>query len=971
LALPFFAATLFVSAFLLFLVQPMIGKTILPQLGGTPQVWNTCMVFFQMTLLAGYAYTHTVSSRLKLRQQLILHSVMLLLPLIVLLVLSGMAPFNAVGFRPPPGANPIGYTLWFLLQIVGLPFLVVATSAPLLQRWFAYTGHPAAKDPYFLYGASNLGSLLALIAYPILIEPYVRLRSLVQVPDTNDTVAYFFSQPWVWTIGYFVLVGMVLVCAAMVWKAAPTVQLAGASSATVEAPAREEAAPEPVATQAASTAVKAGAATGASRSTAIKKGGKQKGPQRPPQRKVAAPPPPPEETQRLQEVTPLRRLRWVVLAAVPSSLMLGVTTYITTDLSPIPLFWLIPLTLYLLSFILVFAKWPVVWTGQPHKVFLMIQPAAIAALLILNAGIGDISAVTLRIVINVLAFFVTTMVCHGELAKDRPSTKHLTEFYLWMSVGGMLGGMFNGLVAPILFWGGTWEFPLAVFAACLVRPLMKEGGWLDSFFAQMFAKPGHGRKAAEETDQLHYTLDIVLALAVLALAGFMSFVLSGPIGRMFSGSAETQRNAGTMLAFGIPLIIACFFYARPLRFGLSIGAVLLIQVLHDVRGENTLYADRSYFGILRVTQVQNELGLYYSLRHGTTLHGQNFRRPEDRALWGKKDKDFSRLANTYYHRRGPAGRVMEMYNWGSKTPAHPENEAFPPNTYYADARMPASIVGLGTDVWSGLVNLQSEPPYAVIGLGTGTMASYCRPYQHLDYYEIDDHVRVLSEELPSPDSPFFTYIHDARERGGIVWILMGDARLKMAEPYLTLDEAREKMRAELAVFYADTPEGARLRKQARAMTGGPEGYYHMMVVDAFSSDAIPIHLLTKEAMAMYFKHLTKEGILCVHTSNRHIDLVPVVADVAASLGYVARRGHDADVPRNDPTGHSTSEWVMVAREAKYLEKLTEPPEFDPAKNGGPYWEWRVGTDRHVWTDDFSNVMSVYRDNPFASGVSRR
>jgi hypothetical protein len=149
------------------------------------------------------------------------------------------------------------------------------------------------------------------------------------------------------------------------------------------------------------------------------------------------------------------------------------------------------------------------------------------------------------------------------------------------------------------------------------------------------------------------------------------------------------------------------------------------------------------------------------------------------------------------------------------------------------------------------------------------------------------------------------------------------------------------------------------------------------VVDAFSSDAIPIHLLTEEAMRMYFKHLRPDGILCVHTSNRHIDLVPVVADVAAQLknpdgsSYVARRGHDSDVSRTDPTGHSTSEWVMVARDAKYLEKLTEPPGFDPVKNGGPYWEWQVGTGRHVWTDDFSNVMSVYRDNPFASDVRRR
>jgi hypothetical protein len=923
LALPLFAITLFTSAFLLFLVQPMIGKTILPRLGGTPQVWNTCMVFFQMALLAGYAYTHTVSSRIKLRGQLILHGLLLLTPFLILLP---FGPFNIStgllgNWTPPPGANPIPSALFLLTIIVGLPFFVVATSAPLLQKWFASTGHPAAADPYFLYGASNLGSLLALIAYPAIIEPWVHLRGFDV--DTGQTL--FFSQPWIWTFGYVLLVVLFLVCVSLVWKTPATVKLAGHAAVQEAPPVKEEARVE--------VGIKAAATVGASaRSTAIKKGSKQARNLMPrPTRKESAPPTAAlDEAKRLEDVTPWRRLRWVMLAAVPSSLMLGITTYITTDLSPIPLFWLIPLTLYLLSFILVFSRWPVVWTGQPHQAMLVAQPVAVALMVVFLAS--HAASITFIIVANVVGFFLTTMVCHGELAKDRPSTKYLTEFYLWMSVGGMLGGMFNALVAPLLFVY-VWEFPLAIFAGCMIRPTLKEGGWADTMFASLFAKPAPGsahprrpghavhHKHVEETPQLHYTMDIVLAGAVLVLGAFLIFVGRDQYGTPMLGQMLNNPTGGIVLSFAIPLAIACFYWGRPLRFGLAVGAVLLLQGMYESRGEQTIYADRSYFGILRVIQGRNEMGTYTKLMHATTDHGMNFRLPAEKKDWGNPDKDFSRLATTYYHRKGPAGIVMEKFNWFPG----------PENTYWADARMPTSIAGLGGDPMSQLVNLWSEPPYATIGLGTGTMASYCRPYQHMHFYEIDNHIKRLSEVVEAPDGrPCFTYVHDARARGGLVSILMGDARLKMAQPYVD---------------------------EKGAQGGGPEDFYHMMVVDAFSSDAIPVHLITKEAIKMYFKHLTEKGILCVHTSNRHVDLVPVVADVADSLGFASLRGHDNSEEKD--RGHYTSEWVMVARKADYLVGLHAPEGYND--RGDPYWKEPVVTGRHVWTDDFSNLMGVYRE----------
>src|SRR5262245_25117377 len=340
-----FSATLFASATLLFVIEPMVGKMILPLLGGTPQVWNTCMVFFQAVLLAGYAYTHYVSTRLSVRKQLLLHGIVLLVP--ILFLVPPIGPLNILDWAPSNlGGNPIPQTLGILTLVVGVPFFVVATSAPLLQRWFAYTGDKAAQDPYFLYAASNAGSLLALLAYPLFFE-WVMPRRM---------------QAMTFALGYGVLVIMVFVCAARVWKTAPA-QLPRPDPIDTPPPpdTGEAPAPAPV--------------SEAAKSTAIKKGGRPlpKGPQRQAPAPSVAPP-------RSDDMTMGRRLRWVALGAVPSSLMLGITSHITTDLSPIPLFWLIPLTLYLLSFILVFAKWPVVWTGQPHQVMLYIQPFFLCAL---------------------------------------------------------------------------------------------------------------------------------------------------------------------------------------------------------------------------------------------------------------------------------------------------------------------------------------------------------------------------------------------------------------------------------------------------------------------------------------------------------------------------------------------------------------------------------------------------------------
>lgn len=1029
MALPLYALTLFVSAFILFLVQPIVGKIILPKLGGTPQVWNTCMVFFQMVLLAGYAYTHNASTRFTLRQQLIAHAVLLLLPLIVLLpfpfalggellspdagaitgasntapieikanhkLTTGMRvtitgvegnkaandtwtvtvtdstkfsldgsrgngvytsggtyaggmpnPSSLWGFVPDLGSNPIPSTLAILFLYVALPFVVVATSAPLLQKWFAHTGHPAAKDPYFLYGASNFGSMLSLILYPILIEPYISLT----------------NQGWTYVIGYISLIAFVMACAAMVWHSREVL----APKAALEP--KPEPAPAPQAAPAAEvqTGITATAPPAIPAATGVKAGQPAKHAKGAGRTNIAMPDAPVRIAS--DDMSFGRRFRWVMLAAVPSSLMLGITTHITTDLSPQPMFWLIPLILYLASFIFVFARWPVVWTEGPHTAFLYAQPFCICFMIMADVWnlASDPSLLKVAIFAHVAGFFTTTMVCHGELAKDRPSTKHLTEFYLWMSVGGMVGGIFNALIAPVIFWK-YFEFPLAIFAAGLVRPRMFDTGVFDNFLASLFesqpdaapaakgakgAKHHHAPGAVTANESLVRNLDFAWPVLILVATGLLSLVLH-------THGATVQDK---LFNYGLPLALCCVGLTRPMRFGLGVGAVLLLHTIFttNLESNTTLASSRSYFGAISVKQYGatrkvdgKEMDFRYrQLIHGHIDHGMNFVPPKGE-LRGDWQMDLSRLATTYYHREGPAGRVMEKYNW------------FPgkQNTFHADTRLPASLVGniladLGSAALptASLVSAWSEPPFATIGLGTGTMASYGRPYQHVHFYEIDDQIQRLSLRADTRkihtweqykkdfrrQEPYFNYLEQAIERGCSVQVFMGDARLRMALLYKN--------------HYTDDSDRG----------GGPDNFYHMMVVDAFSSDAIPAHLLTKQAFKMYFTKLTEEGILCVHTSNRFVDLPKVVSALAANLEYAHLRGHDINDNRSD--GHYTSEWVMVARKQEYLKKLSGDSDFLKAYKQAigrkgrseAYWEPVDSEPRYVWTDDYYNLLSVVR-----------
>ena len=379
LIVPLFAATMFLSGFLLFVVEPMVAKMVLPILGGVPMVWNGCVVFFQIVMLAGYGYAFGASRWLSVRHHVMLHAVVLAAPVVVLPIMI------QAGAGTIPEGNPLGWLLLLLARSIGLPFFVLSTSASVLQHWLSRTDHPSARDPYFLYAASNFGCLLALACYPTVVEPVFTLH----------------EQTRLWAIGYAEFVLLAGVCAVFAWRRTGQPQVHPA----VADPAIE----------------------------------------------VAGTP-----------VTVWRRARWVALALVPSSLMLAVTSYISTDIAAVPLLWIVPLALYLLTFALAFGRHSEAVGAIARRALpLLVVPLALVMITKVRAPLAVIVA------LHLAAFAVIAFNCHAELAKDRPAPSRLTEFYFWVSFGGMVGGLFNTLAAPFLF-DSIVEYPLMVLLGCLM-----------------------------------------------------------------------------------------------------------------------------------------------------------------------------------------------------------------------------------------------------------------------------------------------------------------------------------------------------------------------------------------------------------------------------------------------------------------------------------------------------------------------
>jgi hypothetical protein len=734
LVLVVYTAAIFVSALLLFSVQPLFTKMVLPRLGGSPAVWSVAMVFFQSLLLAGYAYAHYL---MQFRSRMIPVAVHLVLLVIALTTL----PLSIAGGWGEPPAS--GYAFWLLglfAVSIGLPFFALAANNPLLQAWFVRTGHPNGPDPYFLYASSNIGSFLALLSYPVLLEPMFTLR----------------TQNLIWTGGYGLLIVLIAACGVLL--------LRSPMSAAVDTLAGDADAPPPAW---------------------------------------------------------ILRARWIFLAAVPSGLLIAVTAHISTDVAAAPLLWVLPLSLYLLTWVLVFQSRPLL----PHTWMLAVQPLAISGVIVLLA-VGGEQNLLLTLGGHQLCFFIIAMACHGELARTRPAAKYLTGFYVALSFGGMVGGLFAGLIAPFAF---SWiaEYPILLVLAVLCRP--------------------SGDERFPRWSRWYWPVVAVLAMALIAP--------SFGTGQMFDWLEEQRVYVISAVAVVAVVLALLNRTGRWKLAALVTLALVLIRVYppDDGRVETV----RSFFGVHKIVVTPH--GQYHVLMHGTTIHGaEKFLNNDGTPIAGRPEPI------TYYHRDGGIGQAIAAIR----------------------ERKGGSL------------------RVAVIGLGAGTLTCAAEPGESWKFFEIDQSMVDTAR-----DPKYFTYIKNCAPD---LKPVMGDARLTFA---------RE-----------------------------PDGVYDLIIVDAYSSDAIPIHLATEEAMEIYKNKLAPQGAVLMHVSNRHLELSSVVVGIAEA-NDLKSWVYSEDSGRDGEYIFSTSV-VLSAREEADIGKLASSEQWT---------ETDADEKQRVWTDDYSNVLgAVYR-----------
>ena len=745
-----YALTLFAGGGLLFLIQPMFAKMVLPLFGGAPAVWNTAMVFYQVLLLAGYLYAWAVRRWLAARQQVALHLVVLLLPLVALPI----GPRDA--WLPPSGSSPVPWLLAMLLAGAGLPFFVVSTTSPLLQAWFARTDHPAALNPYQLYAASNAGSMLALLAYPLLLEPRLGLRQQ--------------SQLWSWGYAGFAL--LAAACAASLLRGRTFVR----GDVVVQAP------PEPA--------------------------------------RVAA------------RVTRTVRTRWVLLAFVPSSLMLSVTTYMSTNIAPLPLLWALPLALYLLTFIVAFSRQSLLPAATVRGW------APLVMLPLLTTVLADMTEpIMLLIALHVVAFTVVALACHATLAAELPAVESLPEFYLWLSVGGALGGVLNALVAPLLFTS-ILEYPLvlALAAFLLVDQVAPADG----------AVPA-GLLARARAALRHPTRAVVNDVALPALLVVLVIALDPLVKWMDLGRPAVTRA----LVLFIPVLLCYLFTERPARLAIAMLALTSASRIFD-RDRHLLVAERSFFGISRVMSTGD--GRYHQLVHGAIAHGLQSRER------GRRREPLS-----YYTERGPIGQLIR------------------------DRQSAGRLHRV-----------------AAVGLGAGSVACFRRPGEQWTFYELDESMLRIAS-----DTSLFSFLHDCTPDAQVV---LGDARL--------------------------------------SLRSAPDASYDLIILDAYSADAIPVHLMTREALALYRRKLAPGGVVAMHLSNLYFELGPVAEALARDARMASLWREDVRLTTLDLAyGKSGSQWIVLGSPVSSLGGLVR----DTA--------WKhlaIPPDAPVWTDDFSSTWRALR-----------
>ncbi len=737
LALTLFIAASFLSAFLLFSVEPLFAKMVLPVLGGAPSVWAVALLFFQAALLAGYAYAHILMRYVPAASTGFLHIAVALGALIVLPI--GLPS----GWSEPPPGEPYVWQLGLFTVAVGLPFVAVAANAPLLQAWFALTGHPHARDPYFLYAASNFGSLIALLGYPFLFEPALGLEAM-----SRD-----------WTALYVVLIAALAASFSVVRRY-------GAAHVP------KQTAAEPLASE-------------------------------------------PRPAWR-------DRLGWCGLAMVPAALLTAFTTHIATDIASAPLLWVLPLALYLATFILAFQdRVPI-----PMPLLVPLQLASVIFALFELAQL-KYDKWPLTSSAGVAVFFLSALLAHRTLYLSRPRARDLTEFYLWMSFGGALGGLFSALLAPKLF-SEVFEYPLliALTLACRTGVFRRREAW--------------GREA-------------IWLLGIVAI-GLLPVVYGGGWpARLGLSFGEWGSTAALTLALGVLLLAFWGYGARQLAVALVMFAAVVMLPSSVKRGS----AQRSYFGVYRVSL--SEGSDYNVLTHGTTLHGAQRIRDDE----GKLVTDTT--PTTYYYPAGPIARSVEIVQ------------------QRLDARA-------------------EKGRFGIVGLGTGSMSCYARKDERWRFFEIDPVVVDIAAK-----STYFTFLANCQPKFDVV---VGDARLTIAKE--------------------------------------PDRSFDFMLIDAFSSDAVPVHLMTAEALQLYASKLKDDGILVLHISNRYLDLDSVLG---ATMPLVPElKGLIVSDDKADGTYAENSSTIAVfAKDERTLDS------FRAIEGAGTFNPSTLSP----WTDDASDILGAF------------
>jgi len=733
-----YAGTIFLSAFLLFAVQPMIGKIILPWFGGSAAVWNTCLLFFQAALLGGYLYAHLSTRYLKARARTMLHGALLVASLAVLPVLP------AQHWKPLHVGDPSGRILLLLTVTIGLPYLLLSATSPLLQAWFVSIR--PGSIPYRLFALSNFGSFLALFSFPVLAEPLLTTH----------------VQAYAWSVMYVLFV---VLCMGAAWLAVK----------------RGKEPPSGVYTS-------ANAALTSARATS-------------------------RATQ---------QILWIVLPACSSGLLLAVTNHLTQNVAPIPLLWVIPLGVYLLSFILCFEREHL----YRRTVFLPLLAAGLAGsafAIYHDQGNPDIRW---AVPLFVATLFVCCLVLHGELVRLKPEPEHLTGFYLMISLGGALGGLFVAVGAPHLFQS-YFELDLLLVVSGALASLVL---WL---------APGEWPQAERKI------LRVIVLLLWLTGAAFLGYQ---------ARQAKWDLSLLIISALaGAALWMAPFWPgAAQLRIArvaiavstLGVAAYFTYTKLEDDR--RYVVAERNYYGVLRVIDVKEAPGTFgtRTLVHGNIEHGVQLTRAPLR-----------RAPTSYYGPDSGLGRAIR----------------------YFEGHAPVRV--------------------GVVGLGAGVTAAYCRAGDMFRFYDINPLVLQMA-------TSWFTFLQDCP---GDHQVLLGDARLTMERQ--------------------------------------PSQQYDVLAIDAFTGDAVPVHLLTREAFLVYTRHLKPDGILAVHVSNRYLNLVPVVARNAVDLGRVAMQVSDDG---ESEEYFSSSDWVLVSSDRSLFR--------DRLFKGSNIAKMQPGL--RPWTDDYSNLIQI-------------